>query len=121
MLWVNGSGDARFFSGSGTGAQTYSSPAEDFGTLVRNSDLTFTYTAKDQTKANFNTLGQLTSVVDTHGLARTYGYDGSNRLSTVSAIDGGLTTLHYDPTTGLLSSISEPGGRTVGLGYTQYR
>src|SRR5205807_1562322 len=68
VLWASGQGDSRFFSGNGTAPQTYTSPAEDFGTLVKNTDGTFTYTAKDQTKYNFNSQGQLSSVVDRDGV-----------------------------------------------------
>jgi YD repeat-containing protein len=117
-LWVSGQGDTRLFSGSGTGPQTYTSPAEDFGTLVQNGDGTFSYTGKDQTKWNFNALGNLTGVTDRDGLTRGYGYDDRHRLSTVTASDGSVTTLSYDATTGLLDSISEPGGRTVTLTHT---
>src|SRR5205085_1785682 len=38
QLWVYGSGGTRFFSGSGG---TYTSPANDMGTLVKNGDNTF--------------------------------------------------------------------------------
>jgi YD repeat-containing protein len=54
-------------------------------------------------------------VVDTHGLATTYSYDAQGRLSQVQATDGGATALTYDPTSGLLSTITEPGGRVVQL------
>jgi hypothetical protein len=109
VLFVTGQGDSRFFSGSGTGAQTYTSPAEDFGTLVQNQNGTFTYTSKYQSKYNFSALGLLTSVVDRDGLTRNYGDDMLNRLATVTAIDTSTTTLNYDPVTGLLNSISERG------------
>jgi YD repeat-containing protein len=111
-LLTTGAGDSRFFALSGS---TYLSPAEDFGTLVKNSDGSFTYTAKDRTQTNFNSSGQLSSIVDTHGLARTYSYDTSGRLSQVTAIDGGVTTFTYNSTSGLLQSINEPGGRVVQL------
>src|SRR5262249_42360803 len=51
VMWVSGSGGARYFQkGPST---TYISPANDFGTLVKNGDGSFTYTAKDQSKENF--------------------------------------------------------------------
>jgi YD repeat-containing protein len=116
VLWVTGQGDSRFFARNPDGS--FASPPEDFGTLVQNPDGSYTYTARDRTKYNFNAQGLLTAVVDTHGLATTYGYDGQGRLIQVNAIDGGLTTLAYDPTSGLLATITEPGGRTVTLTHT---
>src|SRR2546422_801602 len=90
MLLVIGAGDSRFFTGSGP---NYTSPAEDFGTLVKNGDGTFSYTTKTQVKYNFNSNGYLTSVVQPSGLQISYGYDAQNRLSTVTAPDGATTTL----------------------------
>ena len=110
VLWVSGSGDARLFSGSGG---TYTNPPGDFGILVQNADGSWTYTAKDDSKDNFDVNGRLTSVVDKHNLALTYTYDSSGQISTVAAPDGGLTTFNYSGT--YLSSISEPGGRTVSV------
>jgi RHS repeat-associated protein len=114
VLLVTGQGDSRFFASNGSG---FTSPAEDFGTLKQNSDGSYTYTAKDQTQLNYNRAGYQTSVVDTHGLATTYQYDGQNRLIQVNTIDGGVTTLTYDGTTGLLDTITEPGGRVLTLAH----
>jgi hypothetical protein len=54
VMWVTGAGDWRFFSGSDLPNSTFTSPAEDFGSLHRNGDQSYTYTAKDQTKINFD-------------------------------------------------------------------
>src|SRR5439155_18538556 len=56
IWYIYGVGGSRFFSGSGP---SYTSPANDFGSLVKNGDNTYTYTAKDTTKFNFNTSGLL--------------------------------------------------------------
>jgi RHS repeat-associated protein len=106
-MMVFGSGGARLFTGSGG---TYTSPANDYDTLVKNGDNTFTYTAKDQTKWNYDTSGNLTTIVDPHSLARTFTYSGGN-LSTVTEPDGGVTTFTYS--SGKLAAIVEPGNRTV--------
>jgi RHS repeat-associated protein len=113
ILWAYGAGGTRFFAGAGSGAQTYTSPADDFGTLVKNAGGNYTYTAIDQVKRNFDSSGRLTSVVDPHGLALTYSYDGSGRLTQVSAPDGGTTTLTYGSNG--IAGISEPGGRSLTL------
>ena len=68
VLYVTGAGDSRVFAAQGDGVH-YTSPPEDFGQLVQNSDHTFTYTTKDQTRIQFDTAGRQTAVVDTHGLA----------------------------------------------------
>ncbi|HEV3256736.1 MAG TPA: hypothetical protein VG013_07655, partial [Gemmataceae bacterium] len=110
VLWAYGQGGTRYFqAGPST---TYISPPNDFGTLVKNGDGSFTYTAKDQTKYNFNSAGLQTSIVDPHNLAVTFGYS-SGLLSTVAHIDGGLTTFSY--TSGLLATVAEPGNRVITL------
>jgi YD repeat-containing protein len=111
VLLIDGQGDANFFANNGSGG--YITPADDFGTLVKNGNGTYTYTAVDQTKFNYSSTGYVTSVVDTHGLATTYMYDGENRLVQGNAIDGGVTVLSYDPSSGLLDSITEPGERIL--------
>jgi RHS repeat-associated protein len=116
VLMVSGQGDSRRFTGPGP---NFTSPAEDFGTLVQNQDGSYTYTTKDQWKENFNSQGFLTSVVDPHGLTTTYTWNQQNQLTQVQSIDGGITTLTYGNNSGaLLSQITEPGNRTVGLADT---
>jgi len=112
IMYVYGAGGFRVFTGSGP---TYTSPANDFGTLVQNLDGSYTYTTKDQWKRNFNSSGQQTTVIDPHNLAITYAYS-SGRLSTVSTPDGGVTTFSYgqDPSQAWrLSTIAEPGTRSL--------
>jgi YD repeat-containing protein len=105
VVWVYGNGDWRYFAQNPDGS--YTNPPEDFGTLVQNPDGSWTYTARDRTVTNFALDGLQTSVVDTHGLATSYTYasDGQGELTSVSAIDGGVTTIAGDV-------ITEPGNRT---------
>jgi RHS repeat-associated protein len=112
LLWVSGDGSYRFFTGSGP----YTNP-EDFGSLVKNGNGTFTYTSKTQTAYNFSTAGLLTSVVYPTGLQISYTITGSN-LTGVTAPDGGSTSLSYD-THGFLYKITEPGSRVVNLTQTE--
>jgi RHS repeat-associated protein len=107
-MLVDGSGKARFFPSNGSGG--YNNPPGDFGTLTQTGG-NFTYTMPDQTVVNFNSQGLQSSVVDSDGVTRTYGYNAQNSLTTVNASDGGLSTLVYDPTTHLLTTINEPGSR----------
>jgi YD repeat-containing protein len=119
MLWVYGAGGTRFFSGSGG---TYISPANDFGTLVKNGNGNYTYTDKNQWVENFNSSGQETSLVSPDSITITYTYS-SGRLNTVQAPDGGVATLSYVQdmhSVYRLSSISEPGNNNEVIGTNGY-
>src|SRR5207249_643327 len=92
-------------------------PDNDFGTLVKNGNNTYTYTAKDQTVYNFDTSGKMTSVVDSDSQTVTYSYT-STRLTEVDSPDGGVTTFGYATVqqqggnVTVLSTINQPGVRT---------
>jgi YD repeat-containing protein len=111
MLMLYGSGAApRFFTQSGSG--TYTSPADDFGTLTQNtSDGSYTYTSKYGIHWNFDSTGLLQTIQDPHNLAVTFTYAGG-QLSTIALPDGGVTSFSS-------TSIQEPGGRTLTLGIDQ--
>jgi RHS repeat-associated protein len=109
VLFIYGSGGSRFFQDAGGGS--YTSPDEDFGTLARNSDQSFTYTAKDKTVSHFTSQGLLSSVVDRDGVTRNYLYSGG-LLTEVDAPDGSKTFFQYN---GSQTHIQEPGNRTVEL------
>src|SRR5262249_47895561 len=120
VLWVYGSGQSRFFQGPVGGP--FQSPPNDFGTLVQApAGGPYTYTAKDDTEWLFDSLGRLISIVDPHSqpslfFAGFFTYTDGTATSppaTVTEPDGGVATFNYSG--GLLSSISEPGGRTVTL------
>jgi RHS repeat-associated protein len=103
-----GSGEpARWFAMNGS---SYVSPSDDFGTLVKNADTSFTYTSKHGVKWNFNPSGALTSITDPHNLAVTVTYSGS-LVNTLQMPDGGVTTFTYS--SNLLATIVEPGNRTL--------
>jgi YD repeat-containing protein len=101
----NSTGGFRYFTGTGP---SYTSPANDQGTLVKNMGGTYTYTSKEQLQTNFDSSGRMTSQVDPHGLTQTLSYSGG-LLSTLTQPDGGVATFSYS--SGLLSSIQTPGGR----------
>jgi RHS repeat-associated protein len=108
----NNTGGARYFTGTGP---TYTSPANDQGSLIKNGDGSYTYTAKNQTKTNFDSAGRMTGQVDPHGLTQSLGYSG-NLLTTVTGCDGGVATFSYNASN-LLTSVQEPGGRYLTLSY----
>ena len=118
VVWATGSGDARVFTGNpGTLPYTFTSPSNDFGTLVENVGGTFTYTAKNQIKINFDSSGRQTSVVDTHSLATSYTYDTGGKLTAVATPDGGSVTMGYDGNNHL-NAINESGGRSLSITVT---
>lgn len=54
-----------------------------------------------------------TDLEDSAGRTVQYGYDGSSRLSTVTAMDGAVTTYAYDPN-GRIATITQPSAGTTG-------
>src|SRR5262249_26950587 len=111
ILRIFGSGGAEYWQAP-TSGNVYTPSGYELGGLVKNLDGSYTYTSPNQVKYNFTSTGQLSSIVDPHGLAVTYNYSGS-QLGNVLEPDGGLTTLNYSA--GLLAGINEPGNRMVSL------
>ena len=110
VLWVNGDGDSEVFTRNADGS--YANPPTDFGKLVQNEDLSYTYTAVNKTKYEFDQFGLLTAVISPNEQETTYEYTVQGQLEQVTAPDDGITTFDYNPETLLLESITEPGGRT---------
>jgi RHS repeat-associated protein len=108
QLWLYGGGGFRFFEDNGD--DTFTSPTEDNGTLVRNQDDSYTYTTPEGVEFNFDSSGRQTSWVSGSGF-ETIGFDYvSELLDTLTAIDGAESTFNY--TSGKLSSIGTAGSRT---------
>jgi RHS repeat-associated protein len=105
-----GSGGKSLWFATGSGS-TYVDPAGEFSTLVANMGGTYTRTLTNGEVLQFNSSGKEIADTDTDGVAITYGYDGSGRLSTIQDHYGNLTTFTYDGTTGLLDEITDPAGR----------
>jgi YD repeat-containing protein len=108
-LRVYGSGGWRFYEGS----TSFTSPPGDNGTLAV-SGAGFTYTTPDGQVRTFNSSGHQTRWDSADGSENLqYRYDGSGRLTGVTAIDGALATLTYS---GLLVTAQTATGRTTTLG-----
>ncbi len=112
LLLTSGDGTALFFSG---GPDTFTSPPRDFSMLIKNPDGTFTRTFKDGTRANFNSQGHQTSVVDRSGNTTNYSYDAGNRLTAVTDPAGLVTALVYAGAK--LQRITDPSGRQTQFQY----
>ena len=106
LLLTSGDGTALFFSG---GPATFVSPPRDFSILIKNPDGSYTRTLKDGTRISFNTQGLQTSVVDRNGNTTGYGYDGNDRLITITDPVGLVTTLTY--VGAKLQRVTDPAGR----------
>jgi YD repeat-containing protein len=114
VLWVDGQGGVQYFTGPDSSGN-FTSPADDFGSLVLNTDGSYTYTAHDDTHENFDSSGRVKSIVDTNSLAQTFTY-GTHGLSSITEINGVVETLSYD-TNGYVQTITEPGGEVVTLAH----
>jgi RHS repeat-associated protein len=112
-LRVYGTGGYRFYSGTGP----YTSPTGDNGTLATAGGGGWTYTTPDGQVVTFNASGYETGWASADGQQlMTYTYDGSNRLSTVTAIDGALSTFTYSGS--LLQTVKTVNNRTTTFAYT---
>ena len=92
------------------------SPANDNGVLTLSGGV-YTYTTPDGQTETFNSAGDETQWTSADGQQTLqYRYNGSNQLTGATAIDGGLATFSYS--SGLLSTIQTPGGRTYTMAYS---
>jgi RHS repeat-associated protein len=109
-LWVYGDGTTDFFQGT---AGVLVNPADNQGILIVNAGGSFTYTATDGSKVDFNSAGLQTDYVQPDGKASVlYGYT-SGLLTSLTALDGQTTTLSY--TNGLISSIAAQRTWTIAM------
>ncbi len=93
---------------------SFSAPAGIFDQLTFSSGL-YALTRKDQTKFNFNGSGKLASVVDKNGNTVTLNYSGG-LLSSLT--DPGGRTFSFTPdAAGRISVMTDPIGRAISFGY----
>jgi RHS repeat-associated protein len=123
-LAIKGNGDVSARAGSGQQLEfirnadgTYTAAAGGRATLVTVSG-GYELTTNDQLHYRFDTGGRLTSLLDRNGKGLTLAYDGNGRLSTITDAAARQITLSYDPTSGLLTGVAAPGGRSVSYAYT---
>jgi RHS repeat-associated protein len=91
QLMVFGTGGWRFYQGT----TTFTSPAGDNGTLTLSGG-TYTYSTPDGQSWTYNSSGLMTQWNSPDGQETLqYRYDGSSRLTGITAIDGALTTISY--------------------------
>ncbi len=101
-LMVFGSGGYRFYSGT----TSFTSPPGDNGTLSVSGG-TYTYSTPDGETWTFNSAGYETKWTSPDGQETLqYRYDGSNRLSGITAIDGAVTTFSYSSGQVLIQTVN---------------
>jgi len=96
----------------------YEPPSRVMATLVKNSDNTFTFTRWNGEQFLFSTAGQLLRDSDRNGYASVLSYNGSGLLSSLSDPAGRSLILAYSG--GLLTSVTDPISRTVSFAYDGY-
>jgi RHS repeat-associated protein len=93
VLRAFGTGGWRFYQSNGNG--TFQDPAGDNGTLTQTGG-TYTYQTPDGQTWTFNSAGYQTQWASADGQeVWQYRYDGSNRLTRLTAPDGAVSTLTY--------------------------
>lgn len=90
-------------------------PTGIFNTLTDNGDGTFSLALKDQTRYDFNNIGQLTDIVDRNSNTITLIYSGNNLISITDTV-GRNFSLAYDANNKLIS-VTDPLSRTVAFTY----
>jgi YD repeat-containing protein len=117
VLRVFGTGGSRFYASDGHSG--FNMAPGDSGTTFTLSGGTYTYQdyAGDNWIFNSNGLETQWASADSHRIWQ-YRYDGHNHLTGITAPDGALTTLAYNATTSLVSSISTVSGRITTLAYS---
>lgn len=94
---------------------TYLAPPRVAATLAKNADGTYTFVRGAREKFTFSATGLLTQQTDLNGYTTTLGYNTSNQLTTVTDPAGRTLALGY--TGSHLTSATDPVGRTVSYGY----
>ncbi len=95
---------------------SYQAPQGDYGTLVKNTDNSYTLTEKDGLKRNFDTAGKLVSLVDRNNNTVALQYT-SGKLTMVSDHTGRSITLTYNADN-TLAGIADPKGNSYTFTYS---
>jgi RHS repeat-associated protein len=98
------------------GSSGYSAPPNVLGSLVQNSDATYTLTRRGQQQFVFSSSGQLLLERDPNGYTTTLSYNPAGQLVSVTDPAGRSLTYAYGGN-GLVSSVTDPAGRVMRYGY----
>lgn len=129
VFFRNGDGSITAYTLNATGG--YDSPAGNYTTLAKNGDGTFTISNRNGLRHNFGTDGKLTSIVDHYGNSLTFNYQNGDlvtitdpaqrqiileydttatphRITSITDPAANKYYFDYEPTTGLLSKVTNP-------------
>ena len=95
---------------------SYTSPKGDYSTLVKNGDSTWTITEPDGLRRNFDSSGNVTTLMDKYGNTLTFGYT-NGKLTSVTDPSSRTVSIGYDPTSGKLTTITDPNNKAYSLAY----
>ena len=113
VLIINGDGSELHFRSDGMGG--YLSPPDDFSTLVKRVDGRFERTHTDQKIERFNLSHQIESITDRNNNQLQFNYNSDGNIDSI--VDPvGLTTL-FRYTNGMVSEIEDPAGRITVLAH----
>jgi RHS repeat-associated protein len=104
LLFVHPDGNTDRFTRNND--ETFSPGPAVYSTLIRNADLSYTVTQKDQSRLDFDSAGRLTKVTDRYGNASNLTYNGNGQLATVSD-PAGRGSLTFTYTNGLLTGVAD--------------
>jgi RHS repeat-associated protein len=126
-----GDGNNIWFAHSSGGVYYADAKSGDTSSIVKNANGSYTRTTRYGKVYNFNSSGQLTSIVDRNGNTTTLTYTANNltgitdstgrtiligvsggKINSITDFSGNTYSVFYDSTTGLLSFISDPLGNT---------
>lgn len=111
---IHCTGRTDMYTPSGGGA--YNSPTGLFTTLVQNGDSTWTLTEPNQAKRTFSSAGKLTGIADRNNNAVSLSYNQDGLLSSVTDPGGRSITFTY--TGQRITGITDPLSRTVTFSYS---
>jgi RHS repeat-associated protein len=94
---------------------TYAAQPQDYSTLVKNPDNTYTITHKNGLKYLFSADGAIASIIDRNDNTLTFTYSGG-KLTTVTDSANRTATLTHDGD-GHITSVTDPAGKSYTLGY----
>ncbi|MDH4227148.1 MAG: RHS repeat protein [Deltaproteobacteria bacterium] len=114
LLFVTGSGQPYFYNFDGSVYRTADVVGE-YSTITKNADGTFTLTAKDGSRIEFNASGKASAVVALDGRTVTFAYL-NGRLVSVTDANGRTVEFSYNGS-GLLTGVSSAGG-SAALAYS---
>ncbi len=113
IVITNPDGRTDLYTPNGSGG--YTAPQGIYDTLTTSGGK-FKVTHKDRSVYNFNTDGQLNTVVSPNGNTQTLTYDSNGQLSAIADPFGRTLALAYN-STGYLTSVTDPSGRVVTYTY----